>query len=168
MNQLNTEKTIGELFHWGILLKGIHAIIEIIGAVLLFTIPLDVITKFTIWITQEELLDDPNDLIANYVFHLGTGLSLSATTFGVLYLSSHGIIKLILVIGLLKNKLWAYPLSLWVLGIFIAYQCYRFTYTHAIGLVVLTVFDVAVIWLVWREYQIVKKHISSGQPMPVL
>jgi uncharacterized membrane protein len=60
------------------------------------------------------------------------------------------------VIALLKNKLWAYPWSLVVLGSFILYQIYRFTFTHSLALIVLTVFDLAVIWLIWREYQIVR------------
>lgn len=163
MDQTLEEKRISLLFKWGVFLKGIHAVIELVGAVLLFLVPLDVITKFTVWLTQEELLDDPNDFIANYIYHLGTDLSLSATVFGALYLSSHGIIKIGLVIALLKNKLWAYPLSIAVLGLFIVYQSYRFTYTHSIGLIILTIFDLVVIWLIWREYQIVKKHRAMKQ-----
>jgi uncharacterized membrane protein len=157
MTHLLTDKRITELFRWGIFLKGAHAIIEIIGGILLFLVPLDVITRFTVWITQDELLDDSNDFIANYVLGLGAHLSISTTVFGGLYLLSHGVVKAGLVIALLKNKLWAYPLSLVVLGLFIAYQLFRFTHTHSPALIALTIFDLAVIWLIWREYQIVKK-----------
>lgn len=155
-----TEKRIRQLFKLGVFMKGINSILEIVGGLLLLMVPLDVITKLTVWITQEELISDPNDFIANYILHLGSSLSLSSTVFGGIYLMSHGIIKIGLVISLLKNKLWAYPLSLVVLGMFVAYQTYRFTYTYAIGLVLLTIFDLAVIYLIWREYVIVKKHLS--------
>ena len=73
--------------------------------------------------------------------------------FAGVYLVIHGLVKLFLVAGLLRNRLWAYPLSLWFLGVFIAYQCYRYTHTHSLWLVFLTVFDLAVVFLIWREYQ---------------
>jgi uncharacterized membrane protein len=36
---------------------------------------------------------------------------------------------------------------------FIAYQLYRLAVRFTIGLTLLTVFDVFVVWLTWREYQ---------------
>jgi uncharacterized membrane protein len=72
---------------------------------------------------------------------------------------SHGVVKLALVVGLLRNKLWAYPASLIALGLFIVYQLYRYSYTHGIGLIVLTAFDVFVMWLIWHEYRLVRQHL---------
>jgi uncharacterized membrane protein len=69
-------------------------------------------------------------------------------------------VKLLLVVGLLKNKLWSYPASFVVLGLFIAYQLYRFSYTHSVGLIVLTIFDVIVIGLICQEYSLVRRHLS--------
>ena len=63
-------------------------------------------------------------------------------------------VKLALVIGLLRNKLWAYPASLVGTGLFILYQLYRYSYTHGFGLIVLTIFDVFVMWLIWHEYRL--------------
>jgi uncharacterized membrane protein len=48
------------------------------------------------------------------------------------YLLSHGLVKVLLVAGLLREKLWAYPASLIVLSAFIAYQTYRYSSTHSI------------------------------------
>jgi uncharacterized membrane protein len=55
--------------------------------------------------------------------------------------------------ALLKNKLWAYPLAMIIFGAFIIYQLYRFTLTHSIGLIALSIFDVAVVWLIRLEYR---------------
>src|SRR6185437_15800009 len=109
--------------------------------------------------TQDELAQDPTDFFANFLLHTANHIAIGGQLFAALYLLSHGIIKIFLVIALLKNKLWAYPLSLGVLGLFIVYQVYRFTDTHSIGLVVLTVFDAIVIWLIWKEYQLVRAHL---------
>jgi uncharacterized membrane protein len=62
---------------------------------------------------------------------------------------------------LIRNKLWAYPASLLVLGLFSAYQLYRFSYTHSVGLIVLTVFDVIVMELIWHEYRLVSRNLTS-------
>lgn len=41
-----------------------------------------------------------------------------------------------------------YPASIVVMSLFIAYQIYRYTYTHGIGLILLTLFDLILIGLV--------------------
>jgi len=64
------------------------------------------------------------------------------------------VVKIFLVAGLLRNRRWAYPAALAVFGTFILYQVYRFSYTHSLGLVALTIFDLAVMWLIWREYRL--------------
>jgi uncharacterized membrane protein len=92
----------------------------------------------------------------------GAGFSVSSQHFYAFYLLSHGLVKVALVIGLLRNKLWAYPASLVVLSLFIVYQVYRYSYTHSMGLIVLTVFDVFVMFLIWHEYRLVSRKTSSG------
>jgi uncharacterized membrane protein len=73
--------------------------------------------------------------------------------FGAAYLLSHGLVKIVLVAALLRNKLWAYPWMIVFLIAFIAYQVYRMTFAPSIGLVALTIFDAFVAWLTYREYR---------------
>ena len=67
-----------------------------------------------------------------------------------------------LVIALLKNRLWAYPVSLAVLGLFVVYQLYRFSHTHGVGLILLSAFDVVVLGLIWHEYRLVRRHLAPS------
>ena len=39
--------------------------------------------------------------------------------------------------------------------LFVVYQLHRFSATHAVGLLVLSVFDLLVIALIWREWRLV-------------
>ena len=87
--------------------------------------------------------------------------SVQTQHFYAFYLLSHGIVKLALVVGLLMGRLWAYPASLAVMTLFIAYQLYRFTFTHSPGLIVLTVFDLVVIALIWHEYRLIRHHLPT-------
>lgn len=162
--QTTKERRIYYLFRTSVVLKGLHALLELVGgALLLIVSPAFIyLPQIIAKLTQEELTEDPNDLVANFFLQAAHQLSISSELFAAMYLLSHGIIKIILVVALLKNKLWAYPWSIAVLGIFIAYQLYRFTHTHSLWLIALSVFDVVVLYLIWREYLIVKNHLQRA------
>ncbi|WP_175690629.1 DUF2127 domain-containing protein [Burkholderia anthina] len=65
--------------------------------------------------------------------------------------------KLWLIIGLLRRRLWDYPTSIGIFSVFIAYQLYRFSFTHAGSLLLITMLDVAIIVLTLHEYRFLRK-----------
>ena len=104
-------------------------------------------------LTQHELAQDPHDFLARHVLHSAGQLTHGSTLFAAIYLLSHGIAKVVLVVALLRDQLWAYPATIALLGAFIAYQLYRLSYRVTLGLTLLTIFDAFVVWLTWREYR---------------
>lgn len=152
------ESNIHFVFEVSILLKGFYAILEILGGFLVFFINGAYIINTVLLITQEELSEDPRDLFAHYLINASNNFSISSQHFIALYLLSHGIMKLFLIVGLLKKKLWAYPVSIVVFGLFIIYQIYRYFYTYSIWLLLLTIFDIIIIWLTMHEYKYMKKY----------
>jgi uncharacterized membrane protein len=155
------ERQIHQIFEISVLLKGVHALIECIGGLVLAFVNTSTITNLVNALTQEELVEDPKDFVATHLLSLAQNFTVSTQRFYAVYLLSHGLIKLLLVIGLLRNKLWAYPVSLFTLGLFIVYQLYRFSYTHGLGLIVLTLLDVVVVGLIWHEFRLVRHHLPS-------
>ena len=153
------ERRIHELFEVSVLLKGAHAVIECVGGVLLALTSTSAIVALVNRITQDELIEDRSDFIATHLLGWAQSFSLQTQHFYAFYLLSHGVVKLALVAGLLRRKLLAYPASLVVMTVFIAYQIYRYTFTHGIGLLFLTAFDLVVMWLVWHEYQLLRRHL---------
>jgi uncharacterized membrane protein len=154
------ERRIHQAFEIGVLLKGAHALVECFGGLALYLVSTDTIAAWVNTMTQEELNENPNDFIATYLSNLVQDFSVSNKQFYAFYLLSHGLIKILLVIGLLRNKMWSYPASLAVLGLFIVYQLYRFSYTHSFGLILLTIFDLFVMALVWHEY-LVRRRLPT-------
>jgi uncharacterized membrane protein len=152
------EHRIHQLFQISVLLKGAHAVIECVGGLALALISTSTIVDLVNALTAEELIDDPNDVVATYLRHLAHEFSVSSKNFYSFYLLSHGIVKLGLVVGLLRSQLWSYPASLIVLGVFISYQVYRYVYFPSVGLIFLTVLDLVVIGLVWHEYRLVSRY----------
>jgi uncharacterized membrane protein len=140
-------------FEIGILLKGIHAALEVVGGVLLWFLKPETLSRWIRVLTQNELAEDPKDLLANFIVRASAHYSLSSQHFGVFYLLSHGLIKIVLVILLWRRRLWAYPVAVGVLVLFIAYQVVRWTTTHSAFLVFLTAFDAIMIWLTLVEYR---------------
>jgi uncharacterized membrane protein len=151
-----------KVFEGGIILKGISGGLEFLGGLLLLFISPATIHGYITFITQRELIEDPNDMVANALLqstqHIGTG----SRAFLIIYLWIHAVIKLIAVIGILKNQLWAYPFSLITLGALMIYQLYSIVFVKvSIGMIALTVFDIFILWLIWREYGKVKLNVSN-------
>lgn len=156
-----TESRIHRLFQVSVILKGLHALIECGSGVALYLVSNQTIVHLAQLLTQEELLEDPRDIVATRLLDIAQHLSLGTQSFYSFYLLSHGLVKVVLVAGLLRERLWAYPASLVALAGFIAYQLYRYSYTHGIGLLVLTVFDVLVIVLVWHEWRVLERNVKA-------
>jgi uncharacterized membrane protein len=156
------EKRIHQIFQVSILIKGAGAVIECAAGVVFALASTSSIKNLVDMLTQEELIENPNDFIATHLLAAAQHFSVETKNFYAFYLVSHGIVKLLLVIGLLRNKLWSYPASLIVLGLFIIYQLYRFSYTHGVGLIALTVFDIFVMGLIWHEYQLMRRRFAKS------
>ena len=151
------ERRIHQVFKFSLFLKGAHALIECLGGLALAFVSTDAITSLVGTLTQEELLEDPKDFLASHLVQFAAQFSVSSQHFYAFYLLSHGLVKIALVIGLLRNRLWAYPASLVVMSLFIVYQLYRYSYTHSAALIVLSIFDVIVIGLIWHEYRLARR-----------
>ncbi len=106
------EHRIHQLFEVSVWLKGAHALIECVGGVLLYLVTTETIASWVNMFTQEELVEDPNDFIATHLSRMAAEFSVASKEFYAIYLLSHGLIKLLLVVGLLRGKLWSYPASL--------------------------------------------------------
>lgn len=150
---IRLKKSIHVSFEISIILKGINGLLELIGGSLLLFISPEKISNFLQLITYHELLQDPDDRIANYLLNIAHTLSLGSKLFVALFLLSHGIIKLFLIGALLKKKHWAYPTAIGVFIIFGLYQIYRYIIHGSPSMLFLCVLDLVLIALTWLEYE---------------
>ena len=155
------EKRIHQLFVVSVAFKGAHALIEIVGGLMLYLVSTEAIVAAINGWSYDELIEDNHDWIANHLLQFAQGFSVEKHHFYAFYLLSHGLIKAVLVVGLLREKLWAYPASFAVFGAFIAYQLYRYSYTHDFALIALSIFDAFVIYLAVHEYRLLRKHLPT-------
>jgi len=155
-----TAPRIHQAFEIGVILKGINGLLEVVGGLVLLWVPAPSIQQIVAALTQRELLEDPHDFIATHLRELVRPLTPNAELFAAVYLLAHGVIKAVLVYGLLRGRLWAYPTAIATFAAFAVYQMYRYTIVPSAWLIALTVLDVAVILLTWAEYRQLKARRS--------
>lgn len=159
---MRAEWRIHRVFQISLLLKAAHSVLEIAGGNMLFAMSTDRILRTIQVLTQEELVEDPRDRIANYLLQAARHLSVDEKSAAAFFLLSHEVVKLFLIIAVLRGKPWAYPAFMLALGGLIAYQSYQLLYLVSIGLMALTFLDAIVLMLTWHEYRfaiLVRRHV---------
>lgn len=152
------EKFLRRFFDLSVVLKGIEGAVEAASGLALFFVSHATLASIVNFLTREELLEDPRDTVANFLVHSFQALPSSAQFYGALYLLVHGAIKIGLIVGLLRNRLWAYPAALIIFTGFGIYQIYYIVADHSLFMTFLTILDAIVIFLTWHEYQYRKTH----------
>jgi len=150
------QSNIALYFRISIYIKGLISLVEVLAGLLALLVPVSYVSDVVVALTRGELAEDPGDFIANHLVTYAHQLSLASGTFLAVYLITRGLIKVGLIFALIKNQLWAYPSSLVVLGLFVIYQGYQIVTTGSGIIVALTIFDLIVMWFIWKEYQIVR------------
>jgi uncharacterized membrane protein len=154
-------RRLDDTFKITITLKGIDGALETIGGIVLLFVRPTTLDHIARTLTQHELSEDPHDFVARHLLRSTQHLARGTTLFAAIYLLSHGIAKLVLVVAVLQRRSWAYPGLIALLGAFIIYQCYRLAHAFSIGLTLLTVFDAFVVWLTWREWR-ARRECADG------
>ncbi len=160
MSWFRPASTLDKIFEVGLLLKGIDGLLELLGGFLLLFLTPARLQHYLHLITQETVSGEKPSKILGLLFHSIDSLSTGSRVFLIAYLWVHAAIKLVAVIGILKNLLWAYPFSLITLGLLTLFQVISIIHKASIGMIALTLFDIFILWLIWREYQKVKSKLS--------
>jgi uncharacterized membrane protein len=145
-------------FRASLYLKGLDGLLEILGGILLLIISPEQINHLARWLTQGELSEDPHDFIANHILKTAHDLTGASLAFGAAYLLSHGIVKIVLIVEVLRDHLWAYIGLIGVTSLFVIYQVYRMTVKFSASLLLLTLFDLLIIYLTQKEY---RRHLAA-------
>lgn len=158
MNPIEEKKTIDWLFGLGMFIKAGTALFEIGSGVASLFLTTNEVLHVTQLLVEGKLAANPDDFLANYILDLASHFTPGQTNWFLFsYLAGHGIVNLFLVVALLRKRLWAYPLSIAIFGAFAAYEGWQAYFSHSPLLITFTIFDLVVVWLVWREYRYVRR-----------
>jgi uncharacterized membrane protein len=150
--KLKLDKFLHESFQTGIFLKGFDGASEILGGVLVWLLNPVAAERTVYALFGHQLAANPHAFLATHL--IGALQSLAhCKAFAAGFLLSGGLTKVVVVVALWFERLWAYPLMIVMLGAFAVYQIDWFSHTHSLILVVLTLFDLLAVWLTWHEYR---------------
>ncbi|MEO6536484.1 MAG: DUF2127 domain-containing protein [Candidatus Paceibacterota bacterium] len=152
-------KTYEEIFRFGMFWRiGYGTVRLITGFVLLRHIgtPLSAVFARAF---RNEFFEEPRDHFINAISPYAHHFSFEITYFLAIYLIFWGLIDVFLSIQLLRLKLWAFPVTMGLIALFIVYEVYRYTHTHSLILLSIILIDLGLIWLINGEYIRVKERV---------
>jgi uncharacterized membrane protein len=152
MTKSKSVKAVHRVFEIAIVVKAFDGVLETVGGMLILFVPLHSLDTSLRFLLAHEVSTESHDLLAHAARHVLALLSVSTKVFASAYLIGHGSVKIFLVYALWREKLWAFPVALWFIALFVGYQIYRYTHTHSIALLIFALIDVCVAWFIWREY----------------
>jgi uncharacterized membrane protein len=103
-------------------------------------------------VMSHEVIEDPGDIILRTIGSSLQHFSFTVTYFLAIYFIFWGAIDILLSINLLKHKIWVFPVSIYLIAIFVLYGIYRFSHTHSPVLAFIIVMDLVILWLIRKEY----------------
>lgn len=152
LKKLLVEKNWHRVFEFGIILKALNGVLQLISGLLILTLSKATFLNIFIKLTHGELIEDPNDKLITFASSALQHLSTNTKTFAAIYILLHAVINIFVAIQLYREKLWAYKLAMGVILLFMTYQVYRISYTHSLTLTLITIWDAIFIGVVWHEY----------------
>jgi len=164
MPLFRAQTKLDRAFEISLFLKGIDGLLETLGGLLFLTLKPDLVLRAAHGIVGYH----PDDFITQHILKSAEHFSKGTALFAALYLLSHGLVKLVLVVEILREHLWAYIGLIVVTAGFIIYQLYHILFQHpTFSFIALTIFDAIVIYLTTREYghqkdRLRKHHLESA------
>lgn len=157
MKKLLTPKNIDISFHVSLIIKGLFDLGEFLCGILIIFLTPERMSKLITIITANELREDPNDFIMRHLISFSETFSINSQLTASIYLLSHSLIKLLIIVFLWRKKLWVYPVSCIVFAVFVVVQLLHFSQTHSITLMFVTLVDILMIILTVLEYKNIKQ-----------
>jgi uncharacterized membrane protein len=152
--KLREQPWFEKVYKVGITIKGIDGLVELVAGIGILISPMLIHRALSaiIWHTNNH-----HGGVFRFIAVNVAGVDKQLVTGGLLFLSIflivHGLIKIALVYCLLREITRAYPVALAILGVFLIYQLYVLITDFGIGILLLTILDIIIVWLVWGEYQ---------------
>jgi uncharacterized membrane protein len=157
-----TDQFNHRLFIATISAKGMLGILQLFAAIVVYLGGFQYLPSFAQWLVLNELAEDPNDYIALKILQLAGTAPATGTTFYTTYFAAHGLLHIAVAAALLSGASWANHIAVVVLVLFVIYQVFEWISVGGFMLIVLTVIDLAVIYLTVREHRNTRRKVSNS------
>jgi uncharacterized membrane protein len=148
-------------FWVSLFVKGIDGALQLAGGIIALVVEPGTLGRAYRYLTRFLLGSNTHNVEAAFIKDAAQQFNMSVEILVSIYLLTHGVIKVLLVYGLLKERLWVFPAAFVGFGFFLAVEIYRIVHHFYWGIMILMCIDVFVITMVWLEYKKVKRQSLS-------
>ena len=145
-----TNKSTDILFRIGLLVKGVDAVFEVVGGILL-TMPTK-LARYLLVLSQHELYRH-HQVLSGRLDRLADTVQAHPHLGAAVYLIAHGAAKIILIAAIVRGKRWGYTGLMGVLSLFTLLEAGRAIADHEVLTGLLALFDAVVVVLTYKEYK---------------
>jgi uncharacterized membrane protein len=146
------------LFTYGMWWRIVYGVVRVAVGLFLFRVIDMPFSELLYRMTGNEGAEDQTDIIFQFLQTILEKHPFTVTHFVAIYVLFWGVVDIVCSVSLLKRKLWAFPVSMGIIVLFIIYEIYRFSHTHSLLLLWIIIVDIFIVWLIWREYLIARRH----------
>ena len=148
-----TDQLNHRLFIATIAAKGALGVLQVFIAIVVYLGMLQYLPQVCAVACSERAGGKPERLIALRILQIAGSAPGTGTTFYTTYFAAHGLLHIAVVAALLSGVRWANHAAVIVLSLFVIYQVFEWMSVGGFMLVLLTIIDLAVIYLTVREHR---------------
>lgn len=147
-----------KIFTASILVKAGIGILEIIIGVFFYFTSYEALNKLGDVFLYQEIVENPDSIFLNFLNTSFHSIFIYSKSFWAFLLLTHGITKIFLIHGLLRDRGWSYIISAVIFTYFIFDQTCRLFLHPSFVLGVITLFDIFVVGMILYEYRLKNKR----------
>ncbi len=124
------------------------------------------LSDFIYFLMSHELTGKMSDVLLGKLYTIFEIHDFAITHFLAIYFLFWGTIDIVLSFCLLHHIRRAFPIAMGIIGLFILYGVFRFSYTHSLVLACIIVLDACILYLINDEYILLKRKTISSTSTP--
>src|SRR5256714_14308404 len=153
---------VHQAFWWSLFIKGLDGLLQFLGGIAVLVLPPETLGNTYRWWTRflfaHPRAGNPEE---DFIRDAAHSFGISVPLLVAIYLLANGIIKLLLVYGLLRERLWVFPAAFVGFGLFFTLEVYRLFVHFYWGILILMCISIFVITMVALEYRKVKTQMNA-------
>jgi uncharacterized membrane protein len=140
-------------FFVAVAVKGIDGVIETLAGLAVAVLGTQGIYALIIQITAPELDLHPDSRTVHLIRHGAFDLAHASSRFLIIWLLVHGILKIVLAVELVRERMWVFPVAAAILSGFVVYMTYKLISHYSPWLLAFALFDLITVALVLNEWR---------------
>jgi uncharacterized membrane protein len=152
---------VHQAFWWSLFIKGLDGLLQFLGGIAVLAVEPGTLGRFYRWVTRFLFGHRSGNPEAAFISDTAHAFHINSESLVAIYLLVNGIIKLLLVYGLLKEKLWVFPAALAGFILFFSLEIYRLSVHFYWGIFIFMCISVFVITMVILEWRKVRAQMAE-------